>query len=148
MARPVKMPPLGQASDELRLLEWLVAEGAEVSEGAPLFEVETDKATLEVEAAFAGTLLKTLCSPGETVRTGTTVAWIGEPGDDIPETKPAEVALGMNRFAGVDGGGSHSLARLRRPPLCGVPYDRMLTPINPGARVVYPARKCSTSCRA
>jgi pyruvate dehydrogenase E2 component (dihydrolipoamide acetyltransferase) len=88
MATPVRMPALAQTSDELRLTAWLKTEGEQVTEGEPLFEAETDKAELEVEATASGTLLRCLAGPGETVSTGTVVAWIGHPGEDIPQAVP------------------------------------------------------------
>ena len=88
MATPVRMPALAQTSDELRLTAWLKTEGEQVTEGEPLFEAETDKAELEVEATASGTLLCCLAGPGETVSIGTVVAWIGHPGEDIPQAVP------------------------------------------------------------
>jgi pyruvate dehydrogenase E2 component (dihydrolipoamide acetyltransferase) len=79
------MPALGQTSDELRLVSWYKAEGEHVTEGDPLFEAETDKTTLEVEAAVSGTLLRLLCEPGATVAAGSTVAWVGAPGEQLEE---------------------------------------------------------------
>jgi pyruvate dehydrogenase E2 component (dihydrolipoamide acetyltransferase) len=89
MATPIRMPALAQTSDELRLTAWLKTEGEQVTEGEPLFEAETDKAELEVEATTSGTLLRCLAGPGDTVSTGTVVAWIGQPGEDIPQALPA-----------------------------------------------------------
>jgi len=88
MATPIRMPALTQTSDELRLTAWLKAEGEQVTEGEPLFEAETDKTELEVEATTSGTLLRCLAGPGETVSIGTVVAWIGQPGEDIPQAGP------------------------------------------------------------
>jgi pyruvate dehydrogenase E2 component (dihydrolipoamide acetyltransferase) len=88
MATPIRMPALAQTSDELRLTAWLKTEGEQVTEGEPLFEAETDKAELEVEATTSGTLLRCLAGPGETVSTGAVVAWIGRPGEDIPQAGP------------------------------------------------------------
>ena len=103
------MPALGQTSDELVLLAWLRTAGEPVSEGEPLLEVETDKATLEVEAAASGTLLAVVCEAGQTVTAGTVVGWIGEPGEQIPEQQvPAGKALAtpaartLARERGVD----------------------------------------------
>ncbi len=79
------MPALGQASDELRLVCWLKSEGQDVAEGEPLFEVDSDKTTLDVEAVATGTLLKLLFEPGQTVRAGTVIAWVGERGEALPE---------------------------------------------------------------
>jgi pyruvate dehydrogenase E2 component (dihydrolipoamide acetyltransferase) len=85
------MPALAQTSDELRLIAWLKAEGEEVTEGEPLFEAESDKATHEVEATVSGILLRVLCEPDEEIEVGTVLAWVGEPGDEIPELgAPAE----------------------------------------------------------
>jgi pyruvate dehydrogenase E2 component (dihydrolipoamide acetyltransferase) len=79
------MPALAQTSDELRLIAWLKAEGDEVTEGEPLFEAESDKATHEVEATVSGILLRVLCKPDEEIEVGTVLAWVGELGDEIPE---------------------------------------------------------------
>jgi len=77
---PVRMPPLGQTSDELEIRAWLKREGDAVTAGEPLLEVESDKALLEVEATRTGTLLEIVCREGETVAAGTVIAYIGEPG--------------------------------------------------------------------
>ncbi len=84
MAHPVRMPPLGQTSDELQILAWRKEEGDEVALGEPLLEVETDKATLEVEATATGTLLRILHRAGETVGEGTVIAYLGTPGEEVP----------------------------------------------------------------
>ena len=89
MARPVRMPPLGATSDELKVVRWLKAEGATVEQGEPLLEVETDKATLEVEAAVSGTLLAVLRGVGEDVAVGELLGWIGAPGEEIPAAEPS-----------------------------------------------------------
>jgi pyruvate/2-oxoglutarate dehydrogenase complex dihydrolipoamide acyltransferase (E2) component len=80
------MPPLGQTSDELRVLAWCKVEGDRVREGDPLLEIETDKATLEVEASVSGTLLRILRGAGESVTAGTLLGWLGEPGEHVVET--------------------------------------------------------------
>ena len=80
---PVRMPPLGTTSDELLIVSWLKAEGETVAAGEPLLEVESDKATLEVEATVSGTLLRILHREGETVREGTVIGWVGAPGEEI-----------------------------------------------------------------
>ncbi len=84
------MPPLGETTDELRIVEWLKAEGDEVALGEPLLAVETDKATLEVEAAAAGALLEILHRAGESVRVGTVVAYVGEEGEEVSQRVPAQ----------------------------------------------------------
>ncbi len=91
MAQPVRMPPLGQTSDELRIVAWRKREGDTVAVGEPLLEVETDKATLEVEAALAGTLLRIAHAEGQTVQAGTVIAYVGEPGEEVVAEAPAKV---------------------------------------------------------
>src|SRR5580658_1748141 len=87
------MPALGQSSDEMKLVQWFKPVGAHVDEGEPLFEAESDKTTLEVEAAATGTLLQVACQPGEIVASGTVIAWLGEPGEALPSTSaPASKA--------------------------------------------------------
>ena len=90
MAHAVRMPPLGETTDELRIVEWLKVEGDEVALGEPLLEVETDKVTLAVEATVRGTLLEVLHGEGASVRVGTVVAYVGEPGEKVPEQAPIQ----------------------------------------------------------
>ena len=92
MAHAVRMPPLGETTDELRIVEWLKAEGDEVALGEPLLAVETDKVTLEVEAAAAGTVLEILHRAGESVRVGTVIAYVGEQCEEVLEQAPAQEA--------------------------------------------------------
>ncbi|MDH4103032.1 MAG: E3 binding domain-containing protein [Thermoleophilia bacterium] len=90
MAHAVRMPPLGETTDELRIVEWLKAAGDAVALGEPLFEVETDKVTLAVEATVGGTLLEIVHGEDETVRVGTVVAYVGEPGEEVQAQVPAQ----------------------------------------------------------
>ena len=84
MAQRIDMPSLGQTTDELVIVEWLKKEGDPVALGESLFSVQTDKAQVEVESVAAGTLLKVLRDAGETVRSGSPVAYVGAPGDTVP----------------------------------------------------------------
>jgi pyruvate dehydrogenase E2 component (dihydrolipoamide acetyltransferase) len=70
------------------IVRWLKAEGEPVAKGEPLFELDTDKVTQEVEAEAAGVLLKIAVSEGE-VPVGQTVAFIGAEGEDVPEVAAA-----------------------------------------------------------
>ena len=87
MAKIVIMPKLGATMDEGRIIRWFVKEGESVSKGAPLFEVESDKATLEVEAPETGTLLKILHHDGD-IPVLQPIGVIGDPGEDISEGLP------------------------------------------------------------
>src|SRR5574340_312110 len=95
MAEIVAMPKLGFDMAEGTLVRWVIDEGAEVAKGAVLAEIETDKATVEVESTAAGILYRRLVPEGEVVPVGTPIAVIAAPGEevkDIPEAgaKPAE----------------------------------------------------------
>lgn len=84
MAEPILMPALGETSDELHVIKWLVAEGDTVELGQPLLLVETDKAELEVESAAEGTVLKILVEEGQDVDASSVIAYVGAPGDELP----------------------------------------------------------------
>src|SRR5881392_3885294 len=71
------------------IVRWLKSEGEPVEKGEPLFELDTDKVTQEVEAEAAGVLLKIAVAEGE-VPVGQTVAFIGSEGEDVPEVAAAE----------------------------------------------------------
>jgi len=83
------MPSLGQTSDEIRIAQWLKKPGEAVVEGEPLLEVETDKATLEVEASSSGILVAIVHESGTVVSAGALIGWIGERGDEIPVEEDA-----------------------------------------------------------
>lgn len=107
MAQPVRMPPLGETSDELRIVAWHKAEGDQVAVGESLLEVETDKATLEVESVVTGTLLRIVHGEDDTVRAGETIAYVGAAGEELPEEAPEKVAAApavrqLAREHGVD----------------------------------------------
>lgn len=75
MATEILLPKLGFSMNEGALAEWLVADGATVTEGQPLFALESDKSTNEVEAPASGTL-KILKEVGETYEVGTVLGLI------------------------------------------------------------------------
>ena len=94
MATEVILPRLGQGMESGTIVRWLKSEGEPVQKGEPLFELDTDKVTQEVEAEAAGVLLKIAVAEGE-VPVGQTVAFIGAEGEDVPEVAvaaPAEPA--------------------------------------------------------
>jgi pyruvate/2-oxoglutarate dehydrogenase complex dihydrolipoamide acyltransferase (E2) component len=75
MAIEIILPKLGFSMNEGVLAEWLVADGGEVKEGEPLFALESDKSTQEVDAPASGTL-RILKQPGETYGVGTVLGEI------------------------------------------------------------------------
>src|SRR3954471_9100338 len=89
VATVVLLPRLGQGMESGTIVRWLKSEGEPVQKGEPLFELDTDKVTQEVEAEAAGVLLKIAVAEGE-VPVGETVAFIGAEGEDVPEVAAAE----------------------------------------------------------
>ena len=83
MASEVKLPRLGQGMESGTIVKWLKSEGDPVEKGEPLYELDTDKVTQEVEAEASGVLLKIAVDEGE-VPVGRTIAVIGEQGEDVP----------------------------------------------------------------
>jgi pyruvate dehydrogenase E2 component (dihydrolipoamide acetyltransferase) len=98
MASRVIMPKLSDTMEEGRILRWLKQEGDRVETGQALAEVETDKATVEMEAYTNGTLRKVLAPQGETVKVGSLIAVIAAPDEDIS----AIVAEGGRQQAASD----------------------------------------------
>ncbi len=92
MAIKVPIPKLGQSEETVVIDKWRVKEGDTVKKGDILFEVETDKAVLEVESQFEGTVLKIVIPAGKQVPVMSIAAVIGNKGEAIPvieEIKPA-----------------------------------------------------------
>src|SRR5438094_790467 len=77
----VLVPPLGATTDTLRLVEWYRQEGEAVTKDEPLFAVETDKATLDVEALASGILRRVSAAPGDEVAALSRLAVIAAPGE-------------------------------------------------------------------
>jgi pyruvate/2-oxoglutarate dehydrogenase complex dihydrolipoamide acyltransferase (E2) component len=77
------MPQAGQDLETGVVRHWLRAEGDRVAKGESLVEVETEKLTLEVEAPVTGVILRILAPDGTEVPVLSTIAIIGEPGEDL-----------------------------------------------------------------
>ena len=94
MATEVLMPRQGQSVESCIIVGWKVKEGDTVKAGQPLCEVETDKATFEVESPVVGTVLEIFYADGSDVPVLKIIAAIGKPGEDISGLKPeiAEVS--------------------------------------------------------
>jgi pyruvate dehydrogenase E2 component (dihydrolipoamide acetyltransferase) len=82
VATEVKLPRLGQGMESGTIVRWLKSEGEEVAKGEPLYELDTDKVTQEVEAEASGVLLKIAIPEGE-VEVGRTIAFIGAEGEAV-----------------------------------------------------------------
>jgi pyruvate dehydrogenase E2 component (dihydrolipoamide acetyltransferase) len=131
MVRSITMPKLGQSEEEVTLLRWIKKEGDPVAKGDILFEIETEKAVLEVESFFVGTLLKIAVPEGGTVPVQSVVGFIGEPGEPVPEAairsvrpQKAEPGRGAPVSAPLAGTGGH----IEPPSHAAVPPQHVESP--------------------
>lgn len=83
MAEVITMPKLGFDMVEGTLAKWMIQEGEHVTKNATLAEIETDKATVEVESAYDGVLVKQLVAEGAIVPVNSPIAVIAEPGEEV-----------------------------------------------------------------
>lgn len=100
MAEVICMPKLGFNMDEGQLVRWCKAVGEEIKKGEVLFEINTDKTTMPVEATADGVLLKTMLEENEFAEVFTPIAVVGEAGEDADA---ALAAYGDGQDAGQDG---------------------------------------------
>ncbi|ETX13924.1 pyruvate dehydrogenase [Roseivivax halodurans JCM 10272] len=121
MPHEVTMPQLGMAQDAGRLVAWLKAPGDAVRKGEALFEVETDKATMEVEAQGDGFLTGVVAAEGDDVPVGQVIAKISESADDV-EAAPAAPAA-AEASAEAPGGDALPEGRAVTMPQLGMAQD-------------------------
>src|SRR5437763_12449133 len=88
MATDVILPALGMSQETGKIVQWLKAEGEQVAKGEPLAEIETDKATVEIEAPADGVLAHVSATAGDDVPVGRVIASILAP----EEVSPGDVA--------------------------------------------------------
>lgn len=89
MPTSVIMPKAGMAMESGIIVRWLKRPGDAVAKGEILLEIETDKASMEVEAEATGVLLAVLEGEGATVPVTQTIGWIGQPGEAVPAVAAA-----------------------------------------------------------
>jgi pyruvate dehydrogenase E2 component (dihydrolipoamide acetyltransferase) len=87
------------------IVRWLKSEGDQVEKGEPLYELDTEKVTQEVEADASGVLLKILANEGEEIEVGKAIAVIGEQGEEVAEPEaeaeePTDVSEGEEQEEG------------------------------------------------
>lgn len=85
MAETIMMPKLGFDMAEGTLVRWVKGEGEAVNKGEVLAEIETDKATVEVESGFSGVVARHLVEQGAIVPVGTPIAVVAAPGEKVEE---------------------------------------------------------------
>ncbi len=88
MVNPILMPKPGQMTEECSIIRWLKKEGDPVVKGDVLFEIETDKAAMEVEAFHEGVLLKIVVKEGVPVPVQSVCGFVGQPGEAVPDVAP------------------------------------------------------------
>jgi pyruvate dehydrogenase E2 component (dihydrolipoamide acetyltransferase) len=151
MPHTVIMPKLGQTVEESTILKWHKKVGDKVSKGDVLFEIETDKAVLDVESFVEGTLLKITVNEGETVPVLVPVAFIGQPGETLPDlpsvptvtpASPREAAISIPRSdIPIRPYTVTPAAPQSVPVLAGLPAKRKISP-----RARQLARESAISC--
>ncbi len=127
MPTKVIMPQLGESVVEGTVTQWLRQEGETIQEFESLLEVNTDKVDSEIPSPAGGTLLKILVPAGTTVRAGTILAWIGQPGEAVPAAEGSQSAQAAEPAA-------ETAAPDAPPPTAAVPAagrDRDLGFISP-----------------
>jgi len=92
MAETIRMPKLGFDMAEGMLVRWVKAEGEAIQKGEVLAEIETDKATVEVEASVSGVVYRHLVEKGTSVPVGQPIAIIAAPGEQVDLAATAEGA--------------------------------------------------------
>ncbi len=106
MATAINIPDMGTTADRVNLARWIVKKGDSVERGDVLCEIETDKAVNELESVATGTVLDIVVPEGQDAEAGDTIAYIGDPGENIPDS-PAE--------SGADSGAGCSTGKQEVP---------------------------------
>lgn len=143
MAEKVIMPKQGLQMTEGEILSWLVKEGETCEEGKPLFEMETDKLTITMDAPASGTLLKIVHGEGDVVPITHTIAVIGEPGEDISailaeaeaQSGPAEESAPAEAAPAAPAAPAPAAAPAAAPATGGYDFDAVVIGGGPGGYV-------------
>jgi pyruvate dehydrogenase E2 component (dihydrolipoamide acetyltransferase) len=118
----VRMPHVTLGDEDVLVVQWHKTVGEVVARGEPLVEVETDKATMDVEAPVDGTLTAHHCAPGDTVTPGSVIGYVSAV-DEVPEIERAgAVTAGEHAPAAV---GS---PLVRHGELAGIPLEAPIVP--------------------
>ena len=89
MAVQFRLAAFGHTMETGRVVEWHIAEGSRIEEGQPLVSIETDKTVVEVESPISGVVLRIVGAADGEYDVGDTLAWIGEEGEEVPDTPAA-----------------------------------------------------------
>ena len=94
MPTEIVMPQMGAEMEEGTVLKWLKQPGDQVNKGDIIAEIETDKATVELDSFESGTFLKAIVAEGATVPVGEVIAYLGRPGEQPPEAPARPASAG------------------------------------------------------
>ncbi len=126
MPTQVLMPALSPTMEEGKLSKWVKAEGDEVRSGDVIAEIETDKATMEVEAVDEGKIGKILVPAGtEGVKVNTPIAVILSDGEDVTILTNGHAQETPSTQPSSPGGGSLAAVLVEASPLPGGERDRV-----------------------
>src|SRR5512140_2081596 len=89
MTSEIVMPRMGLTMETGTIIHWLKQEGEPVTAGEPLLEIETDKASVEIEALETGTLHKIVAGPGAEIAVGAVIGYLLRPGETAGRDVPA-----------------------------------------------------------
>ncbi|NOY79923.1 MAG: 2-oxo acid dehydrogenase subunit E2 [Kiritimatiellaeota bacterium] len=148
MATLVPIPKLGQSEETVSIVKWHKAEGDTVAKGDVLFEVETDKAVLEVESQFEGTLLKIAVPEGREVPVMTVAAVLGEPGEAIPPIPPPPKPESGEKKPGVPAPSPAPSAATRKPSAAPLAPSAAAAPASGAVLPAGPPKRKTISPRA
>src|SRR5579863_3237780 len=128
MATEVNLPRVDMDMTSGKFSQWFFQEGARVEKGEPLFEIETDKAAMEVDAPASGVLRGVTAKPGDELPVGSVIGWIYAP-EEKYETRPvlAKTASEPQRIAPSSGEATHR--------------EKTSTEASPGLRATPMARR-------
>ena len=129
MASVIIMPKQGLLMEEGTITKWLAKEGEQTTEGAPLFEMETDKLTITMDSTATGTVLKILHPEGDTVPITQPIAIVGQPGEDISALLGGEAPAAAPAAAAPEA-----------PTAEAAPAPQPVVEHAPGERVFYSPR--------
>ena len=97
MATEIIMPALGMAQKTGIIIRWLISEGEKVDKGVPIMEIETDKATVEIESPASGILSHVTAEEGDEIPVGERIAWILADGEMIPSDEAKVLKLEVKK---------------------------------------------------
>jgi pyruvate dehydrogenase E2 component (dihydrolipoamide acetyltransferase) len=148
MAVAIRMPMPGQMTEECTVLQWFKREGDKVVRGDPLFEIETDKSNMEIEAFDEGVLLRIDAPEGATVPVESIVAWIGQPGEELPEAVAAGSIVTLAAAPAAAALGSADASPAATPPVAPPQAEAAPVSVAPASAVPASAGRIIISPRA